>query len=80
MTFEEVDDVNNENYKGNDEEDHEDKDDDDEAKLVVLTHRNEKLYYDDDNFIALISFNENENDEKLPESQTPNNISTKKIF
>jgi hypothetical protein len=45
MTFEEVDDVNNENYKGNNEEDHEDKDgdDDDDAKLVVLTHRNENL-------------------------------------
>ncbi len=72
MTFEEVDDVNNENYKGNDEEDHEDKDDDDdEAKLVVLTHRVAKLYYDDDNFITLISFNENENDENLHESQTP---------
>ncbi len=43
MTFEEVDDVNNENYKGNNEEDHEDKDDDDEAKLVVSTHGNEKF-------------------------------------
>jgi len=40
MTFEEVDDVNNENYKENNEEDHEDKDDDDKAKLVVLIHRN----------------------------------------
>ncbi len=40
MTFEEVVDVNNENYKENNEEDHEDKDDDDKAKLVVLIHRN----------------------------------------
>ncbi len=40
MTFEEVDDVNNENYKENNEEDHEDKDDDGKAKLVVLIHRN----------------------------------------
>ncbi len=72
MTFEDIDDVNNENYKGNDEEDHEGKDDGDEAKLVVLTHRNEKHYnYDDDNFIIMISFNENENDDELHESQTP---------
>jgi hypothetical protein len=40
MTFEEVDDVDNDNYTKNNEEDHEDKDDDDEAKLVMLTHRN----------------------------------------
>jgi hypothetical protein len=40
--------------------------------VVVLTHRNEKHYnYDDDNFIILISLNENENDEKLHENQTP---------
>ncbi len=72
MTFEDIDDVKNENYKGNDEEDHEGKDDGDEAKLVVLTHRNEKHYnYDDDNFIIMISFNENENDDELHESQTP---------
>ncbi len=63
MTIEEVDDVDNENYKENNEKDHEDKDDDDEAKLVVLPHRNEKHYnYDDDNFIMLISFNKNKND------------------
>jgi hypothetical protein len=43
MIFEDINDVNNEKYKGNDEEDHEDKDDGDEAKLVVLTHRNEKI-------------------------------------
>ncbi len=55
MIFEDIDDVKNENYKGNDEEDHEDKDDGDEAKLVLLTQRNEKCYnYDDDNFIILI--------------------------
>jgi hypothetical protein len=31
-----------------------------------------KIYnYDDDNFIILISFNENENVEELHESQTP---------
>ncbi len=72
MTFEEVDDVDNENCKENNEEDHEDKDDDDEAKLVVLTHRNEKHYsYDDDNFIMLSSFNKNETDKELHESQTP---------
>jgi hypothetical protein len=42
------------------------------ARMVVLTHRNEKLYnYDYDNFIILISFNENENDDDLHESQTP---------
>ncbi len=58
--------------QGNNEEDPEDKVDDDEAKVVVLTHRNEKHYnYDDDNFIILISLNENENDEKLHENQTP---------
>jgi hypothetical protein len=45
---------------------------DDEAKLVVITHRNKKHYnYDDGNFIMLISFNENESDEELHESQTP---------
>ncbi len=43
MTFQKVDDVDNENYKENNEKDHEDKDDDDEAKLVVLIHRNEKI-------------------------------------
>ncbi len=43
MTFEEVDDVDNENCKENNEKDHEDKDDDDEAKLAVLIHRNEKI-------------------------------------
>ncbi len=43
MTFQKIDDVDNENYKENNEKDHEDKDDDDEAKLVVLIHRNEKI-------------------------------------
>ncbi len=72
MTFEEVDDVDNENCKENNEEDHKDKDDDDEAKLVVLTYRSEKHYnYGDDNFIMLVSFNKNENDKKLHQSQTP---------
>jgi hypothetical protein len=82
MTFEEVDYVDNENCKGNNEEDHEGKDDDDEAKLVVLTHRNEKhCNYDDDNFIMLISFNKNENDKNMKAKlHGCSNISTKKIF
>ncbi len=72
MTFEELDDVDNEKCNENNEEDHEDKDDDDEAKLLVLTHRYEKHYnYDDDNFIMLISSDKNENDKKLHESQPP---------
>jgi hypothetical protein len=71
MTFEKVDDVDNENYKENNEEDHEDTYDDDESKLVVLTHRNEKHNnYGDDNFIMLISFIKIEIDEELNESQT----------
>ncbi len=70
MTFQEVDDVNNENYKQNIEEDHEDKHDDDKAKLVLI-HRIFKHYnYDDGNFIMLI-FDENENNEEVHESQTP---------
>jgi hypothetical protein len=37
-----------------------------------LTHKNKKHFnYDDGSFIMLISFNENENDEELHESQTP---------
>jgi len=43
MTFEDIDDINNENYKGIDEDGHEDKDDGDEAKLLVLTYRNKKI-------------------------------------
>jgi hypothetical protein len=48
-----------------------DKDDDDDGKVVKLASKNEEHFYQEDNSMVLINFDEDEDDEKLPKSQTP---------
>ncbi len=55
-----------------DDEDYEEKDEDDvDDKVVKLASMNEEHSYQDDDSMVLISFNEDEDDEELPKSQTP---------
>ncbi len=55
-----------------DDEDYEEKDEDDVGdKVVKLASMNEEHSYQDDDSMVLISFNEDEDDEELPKSQTP---------
>jgi hypothetical protein len=71
--IEEEDIIDDENYMEKDEEDKEEDDEDnvDDDKVVRLASKNEEHSYQTDDSMILISFNENEDDEKLPKSQTP---------
>jgi hypothetical protein len=67
--------VDDEDYKEKDEEgkddDGEDDVNDDDDKVVRLINKNEKHFYQDDDSLVLISFDENKDDDELPKSQTP---------
>ncbi len=62
--------VDDEDYKVKDEED-KDEDDVDDDKVVRLTSKNEEHSYQDDDSMALISYDKDKDDEKLSKSQTP---------
>ncbi len=58
--------VDDEDYTEKDEKDKDEDDDDD--KMVKLASMNEDHFYQDDDSMVLISFEENEDDEKLPKN------------
>jgi hypothetical protein len=63
--------VDDEDYMDKDEDDKDDVDDDDDDKVVMLTSKNEKRFYQYDDSTVLISFDQDKDDENLPKIHTP---------